>query len=210
MKLIKYSKISRKSTYKKVILWTLLLGVGVGVLLHTMWSFRKFEAGLGVQVAEVVIGYHIIILMVMVLVGMGLGLGVDRMIRRRKYLFHTPKKGSWAEAIMNIWGYQLTEEEQGSQEPGSIPIPAFTIPDIPIRRGRKPTFPLERWIPIALKWENRDPIRDAFTLGELIAEHLGTNSDGSPIVSEQTYYSVWRQRAIDEIRKRAESKEPHT
>jgi hypothetical protein len=82
----------------------------------------------------------------------------------------------------------------------------FVLLDLPTRRGRKPTFPLERWIPIALKWENRDPIRDAFTLGELIAEHLGTNSDGSPIVSEQTYYSVWRQRAINEIRQRAKSK----
>jgi len=38
-----------------------------------------------------------------------------------------------------------------------------------------------------------------FTLGELISEHLGTNSDGSPVVSEQTYYSTWRERALQEF-----------
>lgn len=206
MKLFIQSKTGNRGVSKKIVLWVLLLGIGMGILLHTMCSFRKFEAGLGVRVAEVVISYHIIILMMLVFVGMGLGLGVDCLIRHKKYIFRIPKKGSWAEVIMTIWGYPLNEQDHDSQEGVSLALPAPAIPEMPIRRGRKPTFPLERWIPIALKWENRDPIRDAFTLGELIAEHLGTNPDGSPIVSEQTYYSLWRQRAIDEIRKRAGSK----
>ena len=114
---------------------------------------------------------------------------------------------------MNLWGYELKSKEVTTLGIDSIPKPGpsmiepFVLLDLPTRRGRKPTFTLERWVPIALKWENRDPMRDAFTLGELISEHLGTNSDGSPIVSEQTYYSVWRKRAIDEIRRRAKSKE---
>ena len=110
---------------------------------------------------------------------------------------------------MNLWGYELKEKESAqTQTRPTEPqiIEPFDLFNMPARRGRKPTFPLERWIPIAMKWENRDPIRDAFTLGELIAELLGTNSDGSPIVSEQTYYSVWRQRAMDEIRRRAKAK----
>ncbi len=110
---------------------------------------------------------------------------------------------------MNLWGYELKEEDlQPTQTlpPELQDIKPLGPINAPARRGRKPTFPLERWIPIAMQWENRDPIRDAFTLGELIAEHLGTNSDGSPIVSEQTYYSLWRQRATDEIRRRANAK----
>lgn len=208
-------KNSKKGTRKKIILLVLLMSIGVGILLHTIWSFRKFESGLGTQVAEVVIGYHIIILLGMVILGMGLGLGLDRIIRDRRFIFRSPNKGSWAEAIMNLWGYSLKADESTPAQNASLNIPEppmlpmFTILNLPARRGRKPTFPLERWIPIALKWENRDPIRDAFTLGELIAEHLGTNPDGSPIVSEQTYYSVWRQRAIHEIRKRAEFRQPN-
>ena len=108
---------------------------------------------------------------------------------------------------MNLWGYELKKKDANqTTAPEPQMIESIDIFNMPARRGRKPTFPLERWLPITMKWENRDPIRDAFTLGELIAEHLGTNSDGSPIVSEQTYYSVWRQRAMDEIRCRAKAK----
>ena len=116
---------------------------------------------------------------------------------------------------MNLWGYELKAKET-LQTTTNVPalepqmIEPFDLFTVPARRGRKPTFPLERWLPIAAQWENRDPIRDAFTLGELIAEHLGTNSDGSPIVSEQTYYSVWRQRAIEELQQRAKSRKTNS
>jgi len=83
----------------------------------------------------------------------------------------------------------------------------LTIINRPKRRGRKPTFPLEAWLPIAAKWENRDPIRDAFTLEDLIRESLGENSDGSPVVSAQSYYSTWRERAMEELQRRAEAKQ---
>ena len=190
-----------------MILIVLLKIALIGILLHITWSYHNLETGLGTAVAQVAIMYHVVLLMILVAVGIGLGLWIDRMIRLRSSIFHDPPKGSWTEAFMNLWGYELKEKDANqiaAPEPQMIePFDLFTMP---ARRGRKPTFPLERWIPIAMKWENRDTIRDAFTLGELIAEHLGTNSDGSPIVSEQTYYSVWRQRAIDEIRRRAKAK----
>lgn len=190
----------------------MFMSIVVAVAQHTIWSYQKFEAGLGTQVAEIVFGYHVLILLGMVVAGIGLGHWIDQMIRQKKSIFQNPKNGSWAEAFMNLWGHKLKVEDNEAQEKSPQPIldppmlESFVLLDLPTRRGRKPTFPLERWIPIALKWENRDPIRDAFTLGELIADYLGTNSDGSPIVSEQTYYSVWRQRAIDEIRQRGKSR----
>ena len=182
------------------------------VFLDVIWWYRNFESGLGTVIAQAAIAYHVIILFVMVGIGVGLGYFMDRMICQRRSIFRNPQKGGWVEIFMHIWGYELQEdkapklESQPEQQEPSM-IEPFMLLDLPTRRGRKPTFPLERWIPIALKWENRDPIRDAFTLGELIAEHLGTNSDGSPIVSEQTYYSVWRKRAVNEIRRRAKSKQ---
>ena len=115
---------------------------------------------------------------------------------------------------MNLWRYEFRCEEEivpgvdTISETNPSMIEPVVLLDLPTRRGRKPTFPLKRWLPIAVQWENRDPIRDAFTLGELISEHLGTNSDGSPIVSEQTYYSTWRPRAIAELRRLAKSKKP--
>ena len=190
-----------------MILIVLLKIALIGILLHITWSYHNLETGLGTAVAQVAIMYHVVLLMILVAVGIGLGLWIDRMIRLRSSIFHDPPKGSWTEAFMNLWGYELKEKDANqTTAPEPKMIDPFDLFNMPARRGRKPTFPLERWIPIAMKWENRDPIRDAFTLGELIAEHLGTNSDGSPIVSEQTYYSVWRQRAMDEIRCRAKAK----
>jgi hypothetical protein len=203
------------SLIKKVILLFFLLGVGAIVVLQTVWAYHKFESGLGTEVAETAIAYHVVLLLVMIAVGIWLGRWVDRMIRQKRSVFRSPPKGSWAELIMNLWGYELRINDGPTSEiepisDNSISLEKSIEPcillDPPSRRGRKPTFTLDRWLPIAAQWENRDPIRDGFTLGELIAEHLGTNPDGSPIVSEQAYYSTWRARAIEELRRRAETK----
>lgn len=212
MKTPRMDRTHKYSSINKIILLVLLMIAIVIVFVDVIWWYRNFESGLGTVIAQAAIAYHVIILLVMIGVGIGLGHFTDQMIRKRKSIFRSPQKGSWVEFFMNMWGYELEEDEAPSSEFHPEPqdmfmIEPFDLLDLPTRRGRKPTFPLDRWIPIALKWENRDPIRDAFTLGELISEHLGTNSDGSPIVSEQTYYSVWRKRAVNEIRKRAKARQ---
>ena len=212
MKISTLFRARKYGSLNKIILLVLLKIAIVMVFLEVAWSYHTFESELGTRLAQAAIAYHIVLLLGMGTVGIGLGYWVDRMICQRRSIFRSPQKGSWTEAFMNLWGHELKIKEEVS--PGidtlSTPEPSmiepFVLLDLPTRRGRKPTFTLERWLPIALKWENRDPMRDAFTLGELISEHLGTNSDGSPIVSEQTYYSVWRKRAIDEIRRRAKSR----
>lgn len=209
MKLLSLIKAKKYGSPKKMILLALLKFSLVGIFLQITWSYHSLESGLGAAMAQVAIMYHVVLLMILVVAGIGLGHWIDQLICLKRSIFHHPQKGSWTEAFMNLWGYELKEKQALPTEtiaPEPQMIEPFDLFNMPARRGRKPTFPLERWIPIAMKWENRDPIRDAFTLGELIAEHLGTNSDGSPIVSEQTYYSVWRQRAMDEIRRRAKAK----
>ena len=62
---------------------------------------------------------------------------------------------------------------------------------------RRPIFTLQDWVPVVEKRENRDRTRDSFTLDELIAEHLGTHLDGSPVVPTQTYYA-WRKLVLAE------------
>ncbi len=65
---------------------------------------------------------------------------------------------------------------------------------------RRPTFTLEDWMPVVEKWENRDRMHDSFTLAELIAEHLGTYPDGTPVVAIQSYYA-WRKIVLAEFAK---------
>lgn len=199
-----------------MVILALLMIAAIAVLFNVAWSYHSFESGMGTKMAQVAIAYHIVLLLGMVAVGIGLGRWIDRMVSARKFIFRSAQKGSWTEALMNLWGHELKVEEDAlpALEHAPQPEPAIIEPlslfDMPARRGRKPAFTLDRWLPIAAKWENRDTTRDAFTLGELIAEHLGTNADGSPIVSEQAYYSTWRPRAIEELRRRGNAKKRMT
>jgi hypothetical protein len=196
---------SKKYTTIKIILLLVFHGSALMIIgLDVRWFYRSFDSSLEHPLAQAGIAYHILLLSGLAGTGVWLGQRVDRMIREKKSIFHCVEKGSWAEIILNLWGYVL-EEEDHTQESHADPL---VLLDLPTRRGRKPVFTLDRWLPIAAQWENRDPIRDGFTLADLIADHLGTNADGSPIVSEQTYYNTWRPRAIAELRRRAQSKKP--
>ena len=196
---------------QKIILFLALVGTGVLVFWQVTWVYHNIQSDMGSKMAETSLADHIVILLVLTAAGFALAYLMDWMIRHQKSIFHSLHEGSWAELLVHLWGYELNycpePKNQTSTEVPFIPqLDSFELIDRPRRRGRKPTFPLERWLPIAVQWENRDPIRDAFTLGELISEHLGTNSDGSPVVSEQTYYSTWRERALKELQRRAQSK----
>ena len=206
------SRTRKFGALQKLLLLFFLVAAFLIVRLDIVWSYDNFESGMGTRMAQTAIGYHIVLVLGMAAVGVGLGLFVDYMIRNRMSIFRSPVTGSWTETFMNLWGYELKIEEESTPEIISDTEPNQDLPDsyvlldLPTRRGRRPTFPLDRWLPITVQWENRDPIRDAFTLAELISEHLGTNSDGSPIVSEQAYYSTWRPRAIAELHRRAKLK----
>ena len=196
---------------QKIILVLALVGTGLLVFWQVARVYQNIQSGMGSGVAETSLSDHIMILLGLTAVGFSIGYQVDWSIRHQTSIFHSVHEGSWTEMIVHLWGYELNycpdpKNQTGTEAPFIPKLDSFELIDRPRRRGRKPTFPLERWLPIAVQWENRDPIRDAFTLGELISEHLGTNSDGSPVVSEQTYYSTWRERALQELQRRAQSR----
>ncbi|MCC6986386.1 MAG: hypothetical protein IT309_08155 [Anaerolineales bacterium] len=84
-------------------------------------------------------------------------------------------------------------------------IATISIPEHPPRRGRRPTYPLERWARVVQAWENRDPLRNTMTLSEFLAEEFGVYADGSPHMSENSYYE-WRKRVFMELRKQTPAK----
>ena len=196
---------------QKALLYLLLLGSGVIMFLPVAWINYKIKLGLGVNISQMALTYQVVFLLAFVVIGFFLAFLIELSIRDQKAIFSSPQAGSWSERIVYWWGYELMKEGERSH-------PAITVDLVseenninewlkrPRRRGRKPAFPLERWLPIVMKWESRDTMRDAFTLEELIAEHLGTNADGSPVVTVQAYYNTWRDLAIEELQKRAKEK----
>jgi hypothetical protein len=202
---------SQHTPFQKALLYFLLLASGASMLLPVVWINHKIKTELGTNISEMALTYQIVFLLGFVSIGFIFAFFIEISIRKQGTIFSSSQVGSWSERIATWWGYELIAEEA----PARIVLTSDTIPEAdnieelinrPRRRGRKPVFPLDRWLPIAAKWESRDSIRDAFTLGELIAEHLGTNPDGSPVVSEQAYYSTWRKRALEELQERARKK----
>lgn len=202
MKLNKLLRSWKHGTFKTIRLTVFILILAALILKFTSWFYENYKHGLGNHLAQVAIAFHAMLFAGMVLIGLGVGYGIKWLILHRKSIFRDPQPDSLAEWIVILWGIELPPQEKESQAVGGSELDELQYLYRPTRRGRKPTFTLDRWLPIAAKWENRDPMRDAFTLAELIADHLGTNPDGSPIVSEQIYYSLWRARAIEELKRR--------
>lgn len=166
------------------------------------------KLNMGVDFAEIILVFAMVILLEMVLAGMGLAYFVDSAIRKQRFIFRTPQPGSWVSVLIKIWGFEVVNEIP------EIPViftptqttqadEALAILNKPRRRGRKPTYSIDRWTRIVMKWENRDTLRNTMTLSDHLAEEFGTNADGSPRMTEQSYYD-WRDKVFTELRKEVE------
>ena len=182
---------------QKVLLYIALIGTGVVVSIPLAWFYNKIQMGYGIEAAQVGLATGVVGTLIWTTYGIKIGYKVDRAIQGQQSIFSSPIERKWAMFLMRVWGYEMICKDEAD---GVGLDPAFGLEDLglnyeeamslinqPRRRGRRPDFTLEQWLPITVKWETRDPIRDAFTLGELISEYLGTNSDGSPAMSEQSY-----------------------
>jgi hypothetical protein len=58
-------------------------------------------------------------------------------------------------------------------------------------------------------WESRDIQRNTMTLSEYLAEQFGIYADGSPQMSENSYYE-WRKKVFKELRKQEARKKAKT
>lgn len=225
------ARIQKYSSSRKAVI---LFHVGLSaltVLVPLIWLFDKIQIHWGEDAAIVVLTLTFIVIIIIVAGGMAIGLGIDYAIRRRKFIFRSPKPGNWVERTIKIWGHTVTdpprkeekcllpcpaisrtcynqadhpETEEKAELPASgannsKPIPGEPIPERAKRRGRRPSFPLPRWMEVALVWELRDPIFDTFTLSGIISQKLGKAPNGEPIIGDGAYYATWRLPAIREI-----------
>ncbi len=196
---------------QKVMLYLSLIGAGLLVFVPVAWAYHKIQMGVGVEVAQTVLAFEVAFLLVLTFTGFALGYLMDWAIRHRRFVFHAPQQGGWIETLIRLWGYELNCCDQAGEFPASFSDKSQNKDEIlalinrPRRRGRKPTFSIDQWKRVVLKWENRDPLRDTFTLSELLAEQFGTYADGSPRMADQSYYA-WRDRVLVELQQEAGKK----
>jgi len=184
----------------RAVLFVVLLISGVVVAYSVNWIYHRIHTRLGLEIAEVVVAFLMVLIVILILFGFWAGFRLDRILHLRKvqalWIYRSLKR---SRVMRSLWQYV----EPDSQLKGSkLPIPEkISIPEHAPRRGRRPTHSLDRWIRVVHAWENRDLQRNTMTLSEYLAEQFGTYADGSPMMSENSYYE-WRKKVRRELRKR--------
>ncbi len=189
---------------------------GLLIFVPLVWLFHKMSTSWGEDAAQIILAFTSIGLLVVVLMGAGIGLSIDYAIHHRKFIFHDPQPGSWVYSMIGMWGYEIRDAKVSELEPvpreavslSNLSDEPYKLPEKAKRQGRKPQFTVKDWARVALKWEQRDPTFDIFTLEQVICQELGTNPDGSPIISEKAYRGTWRIRAIRYINEHGLAKRP--
>ena len=207
---------SPKHGVQKLWLVLALIIAGILSLIPFFWLYQKVKFRFGIEVAEIGLTVGVIFLLAWTTIGIFAGSKIDRMIEEQRSIFSASQKNKGAEILMRIWGYEKIYEDVSGPEDIEIIDTDFdfdmsyeemmSVVNQPNRRGRPPEFGLKDWIRVAIIWESRDTTVNVLTLPEVISEVLGTNADGSPAMSEQSYYRTWRPRAKKELERLAKLK----
>lgn len=190
--------------YMRMGLFVVLLTSGTLIFYSVNWMYHRILDRLGLEIAEVVVAFLMVLIVILILFGFGAGVGADQILRQRKiqslWIYRTLKR---YRVMRSLWRYIKPNGQM--ETPRRTAIETISIPERPPRRGRRPTYSLERWVRVVQAWENRDPFRNTMTLSEFLAEEFGTYADGSPQMSENSYYE-WRKRVFMELRKQKSAK----
>lgn len=202
------TKRSHIHPFFRVVLVFLLILCGGMLIASINWIFHKVHYSLGMELAEVTVAIISIFILILILVGLRTGLSMDRFLRRRRYeacrIYQTFRQVRY---FLSWLGYEdlQTEHQAVTGVENQSPEEVLALIDRPIRRGRTPTYSLDRWTKVVLAWEGRDTWRNPITLSEFLAEEFGTYADGSPRISDSRFYEI-RKIILKDLRKKMDQK----
>lgn len=189
--------------YLRVGLLIVLLTSITAVSNSVLWIYRRVHNSLGVEIAEVVVAFLVILILVLIGIGFRTGISTKQVLRQHRYqALRIYRALKWCRIFRALWAYlgppiETATPPTDAKEDTSKQM---TLPSRPPRRGRPPTYPIDRWIRVVSAWENRDPMRNPLTLSEFLSQEFGTYADGSPRMSENSYYD-WKKKVYEEMSK---------
>ena len=187
----------------RTILCVILLVCGGLLFGSIIWIFHRIHVSLGIELAEVAVALMSIFILVLILVGIRAGWSLDRFIRQRKdTVCRIYSSFGQVRYFLSLLGYEEVQSKINAIEiptHQNINEPLAFI-ERPRRRGRPPTHSIDRWIRVVLAWEKRDTFRNPMTLAEFLSQEFGMYADGSPCMSENSFYE-YRKKVFKELRK---------
>jgi hypothetical protein len=179
-----------------------LLASTAAVFSAVTWIYHRVHNNLGQEIAEVVMAFVVILILGLIIAGFVMGCGAKWVFGQRQDQAESVYQlFKWCKIFQSFWVYLGPQaEREGEIHPvQENVVEIMMLPNRPARRGRPPTYSIDRWTKVVFAWENRDPWRDPITLDEFLSEEFGTYADGSPRISRKTYYD-WRKKVYDQAR----------
>ena len=200
----KYTKRSHIHPRLRIVLYLILFTCGGLLFGSILWVFHRIQTRFGDELAEVAAALMSILILALITIGLRAGWSLDRFIRHRKIdLWRIHRSIRQTGYFLSLLGYEEVQAQTSLLESGiSNTTQMLASVDRPKRRGRPPTHSLDRWMRVVLAWENRDPFRNPMTLTEFLSQEFGTYADGTPCMSENSFYEN-RKKVFEELRKNA-------
>lgn len=200
----KYNKRSHIHPKLRVVLYLILFIFGGLLFGAILWVFHRIQTRFGEEIAEVAAALMSILILTLIMVGMRAGWSLDRFIRHRQIdIWRIHRSIRQTGYFLSLLGYEEIQPQLQPPKSGvSNTTHILANLDRPKRRGRPPTHSLDRWTRVVLAWENRDPFRNPMTLTEFLAQEFGTYADGTPRMSENSFYEN-RKKVFEALRKEA-------
>ena len=129
----------------RVWLFVVLLISGAVVFYSVNWIYRRIQTRLGLEIAEVVVAFLMVLIVILILFGFWAGFRVDRILHRRKiqafWIYRSLKR---SRVMRSLWQY--VEPDNPLEGAKHATLENISIPEHAPRRGRRPTHSLDRWI----------------------------------------------------------------
>jgi hypothetical protein len=192
--------------FLRFVLIAVMLVTGVSVFYSVRWIYIRVHYSFGLEIAEVAMAFVAIIIFGLTLVGFSAGFSAKRALKSRPdevvRICHSLRLNNLIEPV---WGDSLARAEvnQPACEAETVPMPAPK--DRVPKRGRPPTYSIDRWTRVVSAWENRDSLHNPMTLEQFLCEEFGTYADGSPRISKKSYYD-WQKKVHEEALKQDSGK----
>jgi hypothetical protein len=187
-------------------LFLILLTSGTSVFSSLAWIYRRVKSSQGLEIAEVVVTVLVIFILALIVIGFRASFDARQVLRQRKRrafrIYRLIERWEFSRCLWDHIGLPVQIEQISILPPGDTIEMAVKLDASP-KRGRPPTFPIERWTKVVSAWENRDRWQNTMTLQQFLAEEFGVNADGSPLMSANTYYD-WRKKVHEEQRRQEE------
>ena len=200
----KYTKRSHINLRLRIVLYLMLFTCGGLLFVSIIWVFHRIQTRFGDELAEVAAALMSILILALITVGMRAGWSLDRFIRHRRIdLWRIHQSIRPTGYFLSLLGYEEVQPQLSLPESGNSNVTQLLVSmDKPNRRGRPPTHSFDRWTRVVLAWENRDLYRNPMTLTEFLSQEFGTYADGTPCMSENSFYEN-RKKVFEELRKNA-------